>query len=174
MGWVLDAACGTGVMIEYLQEIGFEGNLLLVDASRKMVQKAKQRCMNGDIRYAVILADVNRLPIKPGSLGGIMCTFSLTTLREPKIALGELAKAMGPDRQLVILDSEQPSHPVVRILYPALVLISRTFCHTHIDRDVSGMLESNRDIEIDERSDFMGGMVAIYYCKKLRNKVLIE
>jgi ubiquinone/menaquinone biosynthesis C-methylase UbiE len=157
------------MMAEYLQEAGFEGNLVLVDASRKMVRKARQRCRESDIRCAVVLADVSRLPIKHGSLNGIMCTFSLTTVREPKIALGELAKSLGPDQQLVILDSERPSHPMARVLYPALVPISRMFCHTHIDRDVFGMLESNQDLEVRERIGFMGGMVAIYHCKKLCN-----
>jgi ubiquinone/menaquinone biosynthesis C-methylase UbiE len=154
-------------MAEYLQEAGFAGNLLLVDISRKMIRKAKQRCENGDIPCVVVLADVIRLPIKPEMLGGIICTFSLTTINKPEVALKEFAEALSPNCQLVILDSEKPSHPAAKIFYPALVPISRMFCHTHIDRDVGGILESNPDIEVS-KDDYMGGMVAIYHGKKPR------
>jgi ubiquinone/menaquinone biosynthesis C-methylase UbiE len=163
-GWVLDAACGTGVMVEYFN--GFKGRLIAVDASLKMVRRAGSRSRSAGARPLVVLGDVNRLPLKDGVLGGIVCTFSLTTVRDPEQALREFERTLIPASRLVILDSERPDGFLTGLVYPALVPISRFFCHTHIDRDIAGLLSGVDGLEITDEERFLGGMVSIFESKK--------
>ena len=163
-GWVLDAACGTGVMLEYFD--GSKGRLIAIDASPKMVRRARSRLRSAGAGPVVVLGDVNRLPLKDGVLGGIACTFSLTTVRDPEQALREFERTLIPGSRLVLLDSERPDGLISGLVYPALVPISRFFCHTHIDRDISGLLSGVEGLEITDEERFLGGMVSIYESKK--------
>ena len=152
-------------MADFLLNAGFEGGLISIDASRRMVRRARGRC-RGRLKSAVILADVNRLPIKSNSLDGVMCTFSLTTVRDPDRTVEEFARVLASGKRLLVLDNQKPSHPAAMVLYPMLVPISRMFCHTHIDREIGGMLGECEELDLVKREEFMGGMVVLHECKK--------
>ncbi len=153
------------MMLEYFD--GFPGRLIAIDASRKMVRRARSRFRSSDGSPCVVLGDVNRLPLKGEVLGGILCTFSLTTVRNPEQSLREFERALRPGSRLVVLDSERPGHLLPRLVYPALIPISRLFCHTHIDRDIGGLLSGTDGLMITDEERFMGGMVSIYESKKI-------
>jgi ubiquinone/menaquinone biosynthesis C-methylase UbiE len=161
-GWVLDAACGTGSMLPLFESGGFEGKLLMIDASGKMVRKTRDRARESGLEVEVILGDVNRLPFKAGCVDGIACIFSITTVRRPVTAISEFTRCLRGDGKLVVLDSERPEGSVVRLLYPALVPISRIFCHTHIDRDVEGMIRAGSGWSKRTEKAYFGGMVKLY------------
>ncbi len=173
-GWVLDAACGTGVMLPILEEKGFRGRVLLIDASRKMVRKACSRAAEAGIRASVIVGDVNRLPLKRDSLGSMLCIFSLTTVNRPSMAISELSRTGTDGSRLVVLDSERPRGRLARILYPLLVPISRIFCHTHIDRDIRALIESTGAVSVEDRESFFGGMVSLYSCRNNKLNLVKE
>ena len=67
---------------------------------------------------------------------------------------------------LVILDNEKPRGFLPRLVYPALVPISRAFCHTYIDRDVKGLLKAGPGLNILDTKSYAGGMAALYCCRK--------
>ncbi len=161
-GWVLDAACGTGPILGELRWAGFKGKVLGIDASTKMVRKARVRAGAMGGPCWVIAGDVCRLPLKPGSLGGVICAFSITTIADPEAASREFVAAMGPGSRLVVLDSERPGGRIARLFYPALVPISKIFCHTHIDRDIEALLDHTQGLSRVAKTRFAGGLVALY------------
>ena len=168
-GWVLDAACGTGVMTSMIKSRSFRGRLIAIDVSLKMAEKTYERAKRIEMDVSVVLADVDRLPLKSECLGGIICTFSITTVRNPGKVVSEFERALSPGSKLIVLDSEKPDQVLVRLVYPALVPISRIFCHTHIDRDIEGLLEGKRELVRENKTVFLGGMVAVYEYKKSNN-----
>ncbi len=170
-GWVLDAACGTGMMARLFAEGTFQGRLLALDASNKMVRKAKVKVEEGGLQAHVVLGDVTRLPLSTGSLGGIICTFSLTTIGYPEEAITEFGRVLPEGSRLVVLDSQKPRHRAARLLHALLVPISRAFGRTHIDRDLRGLLD-RASFAMEECEDFLGGMVGIYVLRRKKRRAL--
>lgn len=165
--WVLDAACGTCTMAEELQRASFKGKLLAVDASRKMVRRAQRKTGVARVSGWAVLGDVGRLPLKPGCLEGVICTFSITTVARPDRAVSEFEQALRGGGKLTVLDSEAPSGMVARLFYHMLVPVSRFFCHTYIDRDISSMLDERKGLGKARRTAFLWGMVSLYEYRKL-------
>jgi len=165
-GWALDAGCGTCRMAEELQRVCFKGRLLAVDASRKMVKRAQRKVGVLGLRGLVVLGDVSRLPLRPGCLDAVICTFSITTVAKPQDAIWEFERALRAGGRLILLDSEAPSGMLARLLYHMLVPLSRFFCHTYIDRDISGLLQAAGGLGREFKATFLGGMVCLYEHKK--------
>ncbi len=166
-GWVLDAGCGTGIMMLALESVGFMGRLVSVDTSRRMAERTRKRASGLELDVSVLLADACRLPLKHGCLDGVICTFSITTIARPERAASEFERTLCPGSKLVVMDSEKPHNLVARLFYPALVPISRVFCKTHIDRDVCGLLDQRSGLAQEGRETYLGGMVAVYEYRRV-------
>jgi ubiquinone/menaquinone biosynthesis C-methylase UbiE len=160
-GWVLDAACGTGIMIPDYEKQLSSVKVIAVDASPKMAERARQRAKQSELDVCVLLADVRRLPFKEGSLDAVVCTYSITTVGGPGRAVSEFERVLSDGSRLVVLDSERPNGLLAGALYRTLIPISRYFCHSHIDRDVNSLLEGRMFLRQEGRTAFLGGMVAI-------------
>ena len=87
----LDAGCGAGTYTRFLAKHG--ALALGLDYSLPSVIKAKERD-NANCSWGV--ADVTRLPVKPGSFDGALCFGVVQALADARPAIQELAAAVKP------------------------------------------------------------------------------
>lgn len=93
----LDVGCGAGSYTRYLAGQGVMP--VGADYSLPSVQKAQARS-DGAIQWLV--ADANRLPVRPGAVDGVMCFGVVQALSSPDKAVGELVAATRPGGQIWI------------------------------------------------------------------------
>jgi SAM-dependent methyltransferase len=91
----LDAGCGAGTYTRFLAGQGL--TVLGMDYSLPTLVKAKAR--GGGLWAA---GEVARLPVRPGSLDGVLCFGVIQALSESGPAVGELAAALRPGGQVWI------------------------------------------------------------------------
>jgi SAM-dependent methyltransferase len=92
----LDVGCGAGTYTRVLQEHGLE--VVGVDYSLPTIRKAASR--NSGILFA--LADVRRLPFRPGRFDGVLCFGVTQAIGESGPAVRELAAQVKPGGELWI------------------------------------------------------------------------
>ena len=93
----LDAGCGAGSYTRYLASRGAAP--LGLDYSLPSVRKARARS-DGAIDWLV--GDATRLPVRPGSMDGVMCFGVMQALAGPEQAVRELLAAARPGGQIWI------------------------------------------------------------------------
>ncbi|MFD7862019.1 class I SAM-dependent methyltransferase [Streptomyces sp. NPDC059783] len=104
---VLDAGCGTGRALPALREaVGPEGTVLGADLTPAMLEAAVRAGRDRDGR--LVLADVARLPLRPGALDAVFAAGLISHLSRPGPDLAELARVVRPGGLLVLF------HPVGR------------------------------------------------------------
>ncbi|MCG5494762.1 class I SAM-dependent methyltransferase [Ectothiorhodospira variabilis] len=93
----LDVGCGAGSYTRYLAEQGVAP--LGADYSLPSVQKARLR---SEAAIEWMVADATRLPLKPGTMDGVMCFGVMQALSGPEQAVTELVAATRPGGQVWI------------------------------------------------------------------------
>lgn len=106
---VLDAGTGTGVLIPFLLEkVGAEGKIYAVDSAAQMLQKAKTKYPEANLRF--ILADLGKVPLDDASVDRVIC-YSLYPHLDDKVKiLRELARILKPGGKLLIAHSNGREH----------------------------------------------------------------
>ncbi|MEU8543901.1 methyltransferase domain-containing protein [Streptomyces sp. NPDC048717] len=104
---VLDAGCGTGRALPPLRAaVGPTGTVIGADLTPEMLAEATRR--NRDRDGTLLLADVNRLPLRDGALDAVFGAGLISHLSDPALGLGELARVVRPGGCLALF------HPVGR------------------------------------------------------------
>lgn len=139
-GVVLDLCCGTGDLALHISEyVAPEVHVLGLDFNKAMLSRSmdkraraerKGRLQAGNGQNAVgvdaynvsfILADAAHLPFKDGCIGRIGISFSFRNLiyKNPlaKVYLKEVLRALRPGGKFVCVETNQPRHGLLRILY---------------------------------------------------------
>jgi ubiquinone/menaquinone biosynthesis C-methylase UbiE len=112
---ILDAACGTGILLKLLSErsSSFEG--YGVDASADMLKQAEQTLRgtpHASFQQAVLGAgETANLPYAPGLFDLIVCTNALHYFIEPEKTLAGLGRLLAKEGQLVVEDFARRSAP---------------------------------------------------------------
>jgi len=99
---VLDAGAGTGAVSRHVAELQPEAHLTLVDASKRMLDKAADV---GDVR---LVQDVGELPFEDESFDIITCAWVLETVDDPKAAVTELLRVLSADGFLLYTFCSMP------------------------------------------------------------------
>ena len=97
-GRALDAACGTGRQAEYLAGLGHQ--VVGVDSSPEMLARARRRVP----RAALVLGDLQRLPIADETIDLVVCALALVHLPALGAAIAEFTRVLRPGGHLVISD----------------------------------------------------------------------
>ena len=122
---ILDAACGTGILLKLLSEriALFEG--YGVDASVDMLRQAEQRLRDNphvSLQQAVLGAgEAANLPFSPGMFDLIVCANALHYFREPEKTLAGLGHLLAQDGQLVVEDFARRGPPFPWSLFERLM-----------------------------------------------------
>lgn len=97
---VLDAACGYGVLVDFLVRAGKLREYVGLDISSKMLKMAKAKL--SDLPVEFVLGVGEFLPFKQGSFDVVVCAETLEHVVDKKKVINEISKTIKP-RGLVII-----------------------------------------------------------------------
>lgn len=111
-GLVLDAGCGTGRAFPHLRAaVGPDGRVVGADVTPEMIRSARDR---GRGAYGgLLVADVERLPLRDGTVDGVLASGLISHVVRPAAVLAELARVTRPGGRLALF------HPVGRAVLAA-------------------------------------------------------
>lgn len=115
---VLDVGCGSGLLLEKLSSMA--GLLVGVDASRRMIFKAKRRVgAHGNVD--LVLADSDFLPFRDGVFSCVLSFTLLQNVPNPLTTVKEIVRAAQSDSVLVIstLKEARPGESLRNLLLAA-------------------------------------------------------
>ena len=109
---VLDAACGTGLLLKQLADLIPYAELYGVDASEDMLTQARLSQVQAQFTLASLQAGKTAgLPYAAGTFDLITCTNALHNLQDPPGVLRGLAELLAPQGQFVIEDFARRTFP---------------------------------------------------------------
>lgn len=119
-GPVLDLCAGTGDQARAVHRRGrrvvaadFTPEMLAL-ARRKFRTLARSGSAGSAARPAPVAADALALPFADGAFAGAVVSFGLRNVADLDRSLRELARAVGPDGRLVVLEAAVPQNRLVR------------------------------------------------------------
>lgn len=128
-GKIIDIGCGTGEMLQVLEEHKF--NPFGLDYSFKMLREISKE--NAGEKYPLINGDTENLSFKDESFDGIICAGVIEYLNDDKKALKEIARVLKPGGFAIITLSNR--------LSPARVF--EPFVHNPIGQKIKGWIKKN-------------------------------
>ena len=100
---LLDVATGTGrVPLTLLKSSQFEGYIIGVDASEKMLAIAQKSLVGYEERYELRQSDAATLPFPAGSFDGVTCLEALEFFPDDHTALVEMARVLKSNAPLIV------------------------------------------------------------------------
>jgi len=96
--FVLDAGCGTALLMEFLLKVGCY--LVGVDFARSMVKKAKSKIRSRKVDF--VIADVDALPFAPSSFTKTLAITLVQNLFDPVATISELDRVTRESGFLVV------------------------------------------------------------------------
>lgn len=105
----IEIGCGTGLNFQYtLQSIGKTGQLIGVDLTDAMLEKAKSKVeKNGWENIQLVQSDAAKYAF-PSGIKGIYSTFALTLVLEYEAVIERASHALASGGRFVVLDLKQP------------------------------------------------------------------
>lgn len=112
---VLDAGCGTGLLLEQLIPLIPHAEWYGVDESQEMLSQAALRLQDHPhvhlVRASLREGETAGLPYQPASFDLITCTNTLHYLEDPRAVLRGLKQLLTPQGQMVIEDYARRGFP---------------------------------------------------------------
>jgi ubiquinone/menaquinone biosynthesis C-methylase UbiE len=99
---VLDVATGTGRLPLALFKEGFDGEIVGLDLSSGMLQRARSKLASYEDQLWLIWQDASLLPFADGSFDAVVCLESLEFLPRPLDALAEMVRVLAPGGALLV------------------------------------------------------------------------
>lgn len=98
---VLDAGCGSGVLVPYLLgHLSSGGRLIEMDFSGQMILENQKR--HTDERISFICCDAAQMEFEPQSLDAVICFAAFPHFSDPEQVLTRMSKSLRPGGRLVI------------------------------------------------------------------------
>ncbi|MFN8482803.1 MAG: class I SAM-dependent methyltransferase [Anaerolineae bacterium] len=121
---VLDVATGTGRLpLALLQQPGFGGEIVALDASTAMLAQAEAKLAPWAGRVTLLCHDATRLPFPEAAFDAVTCLEALEFLPSPNAALREMVRVLRPGGTLLITQRVGPD----RLYFPGRVPSRATF-----------------------------------------------
>lgn len=123
---VLDVATGTGRLpLALLEQPVFQGRIVALDLSRKMLAIAAEKlALHGD-RVALLHQRAESLPFPDDTFDAVCCLEALEFMMDPPAVLRELARVLRPGGLLVITNRQGRD---------ARLMPGHTFAHERLER----------------------------------------
>ncbi|MCP4540946.1 MAG: class I SAM-dependent methyltransferase [Chloroflexi bacterium] len=126
---VLDVATGTGRLPRaLLRQPAFEGRVIGLDLSRRMLHQAVQRTAQFADRLTYIWQDARKLPFDDGTFDAVTCLEALEFTPDPRAILVELVRVLRPGGVLLVTN---------RIGREAKLLPGRAFPRKEFERQLN-------------------------------------
>jgi demethylmenaquinone methyltransferase/2-methoxy-6-polyprenyl-1,4-benzoquinol methylase len=130
---VLELCCGTGINFPYLQQlITHEGNIIGVDVSLRMLQKAKMKAEHSNTN--LVRVDINYLPFRKHVFDAIVTSFCLKINPLMEESLRESARALKSNGRFGLLANHQPKTQFYTFLTKLLGSVVKITYDTNIDK----------------------------------------
>jgi ubiquinone/menaquinone biosynthesis C-methylase UbiE len=100
-GRLLDAGCGTGLLLARLARQCPATQLVGIDLTSKMLAVARHRLPQS---VGLAVATLESLPFDSGAFDWVVSTSVLHFAKSPEVAVRELARVMAPGGQLLVTD----------------------------------------------------------------------
>jgi len=139
----LDIGCGTGLVTRHAT-----GSLVVgLDINQWNLKMTKTHAS----KAAVILGDGERLPIRSGSVGTIICTETLEHLPSPQNALCEMVRVLKPEGK--IIGSVPSKSPVwhFRKTLTSTCVASEPFHKNYTSKELENLFKGLRILHISRR-----------------------
>lgn len=105
----VEVGCGTGLNFRYLLEsIGQTGQLIGVDLTDAMLEKARERVRRNGWRNVELVETDAAAYEFPDGVQGVLSTFALTLVPEYEQVIDHAARALAAGGRLVIADFKRP------------------------------------------------------------------
>lgn len=118
-GLLLDVGCGPGYMSLSAKQLGWKGEVILLDPLLEMLREARKR-VDGHL----ILAVAEELPLRSGSVNAWVAGFSIRDAIDMDKALKEMARVLKDDGEGALLDLSKPDNALKRLIVGLYLAIS--------------------------------------------------
>lgn len=123
---VLDVATGTGRLpLALLEQPDFQGRIIALDLSRRMVRIAAQKLAPYSSRVTLMHHAAGALPFPDNTFDLVTCLEALEFMPDPRRALDELVRVLRPGGLLVITNRQG---------VPARLMPGHTWTHAELER----------------------------------------
>ncbi|MBP8973093.1 MAG: methyltransferase domain-containing protein [Anaerolineae bacterium] len=123
---VLDVATGTGRLpLALLEQPTFQGRIIALDLSRKMLARAAAKLAPFGDRVALLHHPAEALPFPDGAFDLVTCLETLEFLMDARAVLGELVRVLRPGGLLVLTNRQG---------LDARLMPGHTFAHEAFER----------------------------------------
>ncbi len=117
----LDVACGTGDIAFGLAGMG--ARVVGLDVTHRMLQLAMSKQEARASKAAFVSGDMMALPFADNRFDVVTTGYGIRNVPDITTAIAEMRRVLRPGGQLLSLDFDRPSHPVVRAVYLAYLTV---------------------------------------------------
>ncbi len=122
---VLDVATGTGrVPLALLRCLDFDGRIVGLDISLKMLQEARRKTAGHHDRVTLVWKDALALPFRDSAFDAVSCVEALEFMPDPRLCLQEMVRVLRSGGTLLVTN---------RIGFDAFLMPGRTFSNKQIE-----------------------------------------
>jgi ubiquinone/menaquinone biosynthesis C-methylase UbiE len=152
---VLDVACGTGRLARaLLPQVAFDGTLVNLDLSARMLRYGRPQCAAWPDRTAWLRAPADRLPFAANAFEAVACLEALEFLPNARAALAECVRVLRPGGLLLVtnrigrdahlMPGKTFSRPAFERLLAELPLVNTTVRPWQVEYDLAWAWKATR------------------------------
>jgi demethylmenaquinone methyltransferase/2-methoxy-6-polyprenyl-1,4-benzoquinol methylase len=110
---ILDVATGSGDLARALgRRVSPGGEVWLTDINRSMLQRGRDRALDGGMLAPAVQCDAERLPFPSAYFNCVTVAFGLRNMTHKEVALAEMARVLKPGGRLVVLEFSKVWKPL--------------------------------------------------------------
>jgi demethylmenaquinone methyltransferase/2-methoxy-6-polyprenyl-1,4-benzoquinol methylase len=112
---ILDVATGSADLARALgKRVAPSGEVWLTDINRSMLERGRDRVLDGGLFAPAVQCDAERLPFPSGYFDCVSVAFGLRNMTHKDVALAEMTRVLKPGGRLVVLEFSKVWKPLER------------------------------------------------------------
>jgi demethylmenaquinone methyltransferase / 2-methoxy-6-polyprenyl-1,4-benzoquinol methylase len=112
---ILDVATGSGdLALALCRRTQPGGEVWISDINRRMLDRGRDRLLDGGLTVPAVQCDAERLPFAPGTFDCVTVGFGLRNMTRKDAALAEMTRVLKPGGRLVVLEFSKVWKPLER------------------------------------------------------------